>query len=243
MMSALQKRELRNATSATQLSENCSATSVFACGMFQGWGFRGVECWYLLWDSGKHPCPSFLFGEMQAKAQNIKDFCPYRTPQILGKEEKNAKKGKLRARKKQGSPKTRLVLFNSGHRAQTPEKETLTPGQKRMYIFFVSRIHFSGLTGISRIAQRRQTYPNPFSRAKTETKNSNHFFPETKATFSLETGRKKGNWNQKLKPWFWFWPWPGYRVFWHSLNSLFGFDRNLPYCTTGRYAVEVQNFQ
>ena len=30
-----------SATSAAQHSENCSATSVFACGMLQGWGFEG----------------------------------------------------------------------------------------------------------------------------------------------------------------------------------------------------------
>ena len=35
---ALQKGKCCSATSAAQLSENCSASSVFACGMLQGWG-------------------------------------------------------------------------------------------------------------------------------------------------------------------------------------------------------------
>ena len=35
MTSALQKNNCRSATSAVQLSENCSATSAFACGMLQ----------------------------------------------------------------------------------------------------------------------------------------------------------------------------------------------------------------
>ena len=39
--SALQNSECCNTTSAAQLSENCSATSVFACGMLQGWGLDG----------------------------------------------------------------------------------------------------------------------------------------------------------------------------------------------------------
>ena len=39
--SALQKNECCGATSAAQHSENCSATSVFACGMLQGWGLEG----------------------------------------------------------------------------------------------------------------------------------------------------------------------------------------------------------
>ena len=38
---ALQKSECYSATSEAQLSENCSATSVFDCGMLQGWGLEG----------------------------------------------------------------------------------------------------------------------------------------------------------------------------------------------------------
>ena len=41
MASALQKSGCCSATFAAQLSKNCSATSVFACGMFQGWGLEG----------------------------------------------------------------------------------------------------------------------------------------------------------------------------------------------------------
>ena len=41
MTSALQKSKCYSATSAAQHSENCSATSVFACGMLQGWGLEG----------------------------------------------------------------------------------------------------------------------------------------------------------------------------------------------------------
>ena len=41
MASALQKSECCSATSAPQHSENSSATSVFACGMLQGWGLEG----------------------------------------------------------------------------------------------------------------------------------------------------------------------------------------------------------
>ena len=41
MPSALQKRKCCSATSAAQLSGNGSATSVFACGMLQGWGLEG----------------------------------------------------------------------------------------------------------------------------------------------------------------------------------------------------------
>ena len=41
MTSALQKSECCSAVSAAQLSENCSATSVFAGGMLQGWGLEG----------------------------------------------------------------------------------------------------------------------------------------------------------------------------------------------------------
>ena len=40
-MSALQQTECCSATSAAQLSKNCSATSFFACGMLQGWGLEG----------------------------------------------------------------------------------------------------------------------------------------------------------------------------------------------------------
>ena len=36
-----QKNECCSATSAAQHSKNCSATSVFACGMLQGWGLEG----------------------------------------------------------------------------------------------------------------------------------------------------------------------------------------------------------
>ena len=39
MIAALQKSECCSATSAAQLSESYSATSVFACGMLQGWGY------------------------------------------------------------------------------------------------------------------------------------------------------------------------------------------------------------
>ena len=41
MTSALQKIECCSATSAAQLSQNCSATSVFAGGMLHGWGLEG----------------------------------------------------------------------------------------------------------------------------------------------------------------------------------------------------------
>ena len=41
MTSALQKCGCCSATSAAQHSENCSATSVFTCGMLQGWGLEG----------------------------------------------------------------------------------------------------------------------------------------------------------------------------------------------------------
>ena len=44
MTSALQKSQCCSAVSAAQHSENCSATSVFACGMLQG---RGLEGWGL----------------------------------------------------------------------------------------------------------------------------------------------------------------------------------------------------
>ena len=37
--------ECYSATSAAQLSENCSAASVLACGVLQGWGLEG-------WGSG-----------------------------------------------------------------------------------------------------------------------------------------------------------------------------------------------
>ena len=41
MTTALQKSRCCSAVSAAQHSENCSATSVFACGMLQGWGLEG----------------------------------------------------------------------------------------------------------------------------------------------------------------------------------------------------------
>ena len=41
MTSLLQKRQCCSAVPAAQRSENCSATSVFACGMLQGWGLEG----------------------------------------------------------------------------------------------------------------------------------------------------------------------------------------------------------
>ena len=41
MPSALQKSECCRATSAAQLAGNCSAASVFARGMLQGWGVEG----------------------------------------------------------------------------------------------------------------------------------------------------------------------------------------------------------
>ena len=41
MASALQKSQCCSATSAAQHSENCSAASVFACSMLQGWGLGG----------------------------------------------------------------------------------------------------------------------------------------------------------------------------------------------------------
>ena len=44
MTSALQKSQCCSAVSAAQHSENCSATSIFACGMLQG---RGLEGWGL----------------------------------------------------------------------------------------------------------------------------------------------------------------------------------------------------
>ena len=44
MTSALQKSQCCSAVSAAQHSENCSAASVFACGMLQG---RGLEGWGL----------------------------------------------------------------------------------------------------------------------------------------------------------------------------------------------------
>ena len=37
----LQKSRCCSAVSAAQHSENCSATSIFACGMLQGWGLEG----------------------------------------------------------------------------------------------------------------------------------------------------------------------------------------------------------
>ena len=40
MTSALQKSEYCSAVFAAQLSENCSATSVLAYGMLQGWGLE-----------------------------------------------------------------------------------------------------------------------------------------------------------------------------------------------------------
>ena len=39
--SSLQKSEGCSAVYGAQLSENCSATSVFDCGMLQGWGLEG----------------------------------------------------------------------------------------------------------------------------------------------------------------------------------------------------------
>ena len=48
MRSALQKSECCSATLAAQLSEKCSATSVFACGMLQ-------ECHILLGGGGARP--------------------------------------------------------------------------------------------------------------------------------------------------------------------------------------------
>ena len=49
MTSVLHKSKCCNAVAAAQHSENCSATSVFACGMLQGWGLEGsglgvVDC-------------------------------------------------------------------------------------------------------------------------------------------------------------------------------------------------------
>ena len=41
MTSALQKSRCCSAVSAVQHSENCKPTSVFACGMLQGWGLEG----------------------------------------------------------------------------------------------------------------------------------------------------------------------------------------------------------
>ena len=41
MTSALQKSQCCSAAPAAQHSESCSATSVFACGMLQGWGLEG----------------------------------------------------------------------------------------------------------------------------------------------------------------------------------------------------------
>ena len=41
MTSALQKSQCCSAVSAAQHSENCSATSVFACGMLQERGLEG----------------------------------------------------------------------------------------------------------------------------------------------------------------------------------------------------------
>ena len=41
MTSALQKSRCCSAVSAAQHFENCSATSVFSCGMLQGWGLEG----------------------------------------------------------------------------------------------------------------------------------------------------------------------------------------------------------
>ena len=41
MTSLLQKRQCCSAVPAAQRSENCSATSVFACGMLQAWGLEG----------------------------------------------------------------------------------------------------------------------------------------------------------------------------------------------------------
>ena len=41
MTSALQKSRCCSAVSAARQSEDCSATSVFACGMLQGWGLEG----------------------------------------------------------------------------------------------------------------------------------------------------------------------------------------------------------
>ena len=41
MTSALQTSQCCSAVATAQHSENCSATSVFACGMLQGWGLEG----------------------------------------------------------------------------------------------------------------------------------------------------------------------------------------------------------
>ena len=41
MTSGLQNSQCCSASSAAQHSESCSATSVFACGMLQGWGLEG----------------------------------------------------------------------------------------------------------------------------------------------------------------------------------------------------------
>ena len=60
MTSVLQKSECCSAVSAAQLSKNCSATSVFACGRL-GVGFRGVVsriCWSIC--VNPHPCSSGL---------------------------------------------------------------------------------------------------------------------------------------------------------------------------------------
>ena len=41
MTSALQKSECCSATPAAQHAENCTATSIFACGVLQVWGLEG----------------------------------------------------------------------------------------------------------------------------------------------------------------------------------------------------------
>ena len=57
--SALQKSQCWSATSAAQHSENCSVTSVFACGMLQGWGLEGwglglAERYCAIWGGISH---------------------------------------------------------------------------------------------------------------------------------------------------------------------------------------------
>ena len=52
MTSALQKSQCCSATFAAQHSKNCSATSVFACDMLQGWGLEG-------WGLGLADVPRF----------------------------------------------------------------------------------------------------------------------------------------------------------------------------------------
>ena len=58
MTSALQKSECCGAIFAAQLSENCSATSVFASGMLQEWALEG-------WGSGLADVFVILQGESQ----------------------------------------------------------------------------------------------------------------------------------------------------------------------------------